>query len=86
MGWAIFYMFVVLKIPVVAAIWLVWWAAKQTPEDAPQAPGGGGAPRRDHPRPGPPKPPRRGPHADPAPQPPPRVRVHAGAPDRIHRA
>ena len=25
------YLFVVLKIPIIAAIWLVWWAVKQEP-------------------------------------------------------
>ena len=39
-GWTIFYMVVILKIPMVAALWLVWWAIKQEPE-----PGGGGRAR-----------------------------------------
>ena len=30
-GWTILYMVVILKIPMVAALWLVWWAIKQEP-------------------------------------------------------
>ncbi len=32
--WPIFFLLVVLKIPVFAGIWLVWWASHQTPDDA----------------------------------------------------
>lgn len=81
MGWAFVYMFVILKIPVVAAIWLVWWAAKEAPEPAGDTDSGGGG-HRDHPRPRRPRPPRRGPHAEPPPPAPSRVRAHA----QIHRA
>lgn len=85
MGWAFFYMFVILKIPLIAAIWLVWWAVKQDPETAPDTGrGDDGGNGRDHPRPRPPRPPRRGPHADPLPQPPSRVRAHARPLDRTH--
>lgn len=83
MGWVYLYMFVILKIPVVAAIWLVWWAAKE-PEQATDHEDGGGS-DRDHPRdPLHPRPPRRGPHAEPPPRPPERVRVRAAPPDRVH--
>jgi hypothetical protein len=30
-GWTIFYMVVILKIPMIAALWLVWWAIKAEP-------------------------------------------------------
>ena len=30
--WPIFFLLVVLKIPVLGAIWLVWWASQATPE------------------------------------------------------
>ena len=30
-GWTIFYMVVILKIPMIAALWLVWWAIKSEP-------------------------------------------------------
>ena len=85
MGWAFFYMFVILKIPVVAAIWLVWWASKEPEAWKDGATGGGGGgTRRDHPRPRPPRPPRRGPHAEPPPKPPSRVRAQARPLDRTH--
>lgn len=59
--WPIFFLLVVLKIPVLGSLWLVWWAAKQ--HDEPEAAAdedGGGFKRR--PRPKMPKGPRRGPH------------------------
>ncbi len=31
-GWTLFYMIVILKIPMIAALWLVWWAIKQEPD------------------------------------------------------
>ena len=30
MGWTMLYLFVFLKLPIVAACWIVWWAVKQT--------------------------------------------------------
>jgi hypothetical protein len=71
---------VVLKIPIVALLWIVWWAIRATPE--PAAPGGeGGIKDRPHPR-HPRTPPRRGPrrrdpHGAPLPPSPPRVRTTA---------
>lgn len=44
-GWTLFYMIVILKIPMVAALWLVWWAIKQEPEPE-EATGGDRGPRR----------------------------------------
>jgi hypothetical protein len=75
-----------LKIPLVALLWLVWWAIRQTPDEAEQPHGGDGGsriddpPRRTHPRR-----PRRGPHGDPAPVAPPRTRttvVRSRTPER----
>jgi hypothetical protein len=60
--WAIFFLLVVLKIPVFAALWLVWWASK-TPDpetDAAGGDGGGGFNRRPR-QPILPRGPRRGP-------------------------
>jgi hypothetical protein len=77
MGWTMFFLFVALKVPLLALCWLVWWAIHQVPEEWEQPGGDGGAKRRPHP-PGPlRRPPRRGPHGDPAPLPPPRVRTVA---------
>jgi hypothetical protein len=76
MGWGFVWMMVVLKIPVVALLWLVWWAVRQTDAEVEIPPDGGGSDRDPH-RGGPrrPRPPRRGPHAEPAPRAPSRVRV-----------
>jgi hypothetical protein len=59
------YLFVFLKLPILAACGIIWWAVRQEP-DTDQAPSDGGTPRRPrpHPRPKHPRPPRRGgPHA-----------------------
>jgi hypothetical protein len=86
MGWAFFYMFVILKIPIAGALWLIWWATREPePEEHPSSDGDGGARRHRHPRGKPPPLPRRGPHAEPPPLPPQRVRVVAGKQlDRTH--
>jgi hypothetical protein len=66
----------VLKIPLAALIWLVWWAVKQEPEPAATRDEDGGIKRHPvHPRKPFPRHPRRGPHGDRAPLPPPRVRT-----------
>jgi hypothetical protein len=73
--WAIFWLGLVLKIPIVALLWLVYWAIRQEPlPEAPPA-DGGGSDRHGGPLPRHPTPPRRGPHAEPPPQSPKRVRV-----------
>jgi len=77
MGWTMFYLFVMLKLPIIAAIWLVWWAVKQEPdpsEEDVRDDGGAGKRQRPHPIPRLPRNPRRGPHGEPAPVAPPRVR------------
>jgi hypothetical protein len=59
--WAIFFLLVVLKIPVLGSIWLVWWACKSVEEpDGAEDSGGGSGHRR--PQPKLPRGPRRGPH------------------------
>ena len=78
MDWTFLYLMVGLKIPLLAALWLIWYAVREPEEE--QAPdedrgGRGGGP---HPRNRPPKPPRRGPHAEPPPPAPLRVRVARG--------
>ena len=47
-GWLpIFFLLVVLKVPVFGALWLVWWASKAPPvEDAAEDSGGDGFNRR----------------------------------------
>ena len=73
------WMFVVLKLPVLAALALIWWAIQEPdPADTPADEEDGGNQRaRPHPRGSGPRPPRRGgPHALP-PAAPPRVRAPA---------
>jgi hypothetical protein len=65
-----------LKVPIVALLYLVWWAVKDPPVQT--ADEDGGSPDRDsrpHPRDRPPHPPRRGPHGPPEPAAPARMRV-----------
>jgi hypothetical protein len=73
------WMMVILKIPIVALLYLVWWASK-SPEPVDPEPALIPNDREpDHPRfPRRPCTPRRGPHADPMPASPPRVRVIRG--------
>ena len=75
------YLFVVLKLPILAACWLIWWAVHQEPDYDDSDDGGGGKPR-PHPAPVLPHSPRRGPHREAAPSAPPRIRAAAGA-DRL---
>jgi hypothetical protein len=74
----VIWMAVILKIPIAALLWLVWWAAKE-PEPliaVDEDEGGSKRPERPH-GPRPTRPPRRGPHSG-APLPsPPRVRTRA---------
>jgi hypothetical protein len=70
------YLMIALKIPIAALLYLVWWAIKQTPDNAADGQGDGGSrrPVPPHPRRPLPRRPRRGPHGAPAVAPPPRVR------------
>ena len=72
------WLMLVLKIPIAALLWLVWWASKAP---APQEPEPAVVDRRSlHGPPGPwprhPRPPRRGPHAEPLPRAPARTRAY----------
>jgi hypothetical protein len=59
--WPIFFLLVVLKIPVLGALWLVWWASKPVVEPD-GAEGTDDGFRRWRPEPIRPRDPRRGPH------------------------
>ena len=74
-AWGIVWLAVALKVPIIALLYLVWWAIKDPPEQAIDE--DGGSHERDplHPRDRPPHPPRRGPHGPPEPVSPARVRV-----------
>ena len=64
--WAIFWLAVILKIPIVALLTIVWWAIRAEPEPVTGRDDGEGGSRR-------------GPHADPPPAAPDRMRVtHRG--------
>lgn len=56
----IFFLLVVLKIPVLGALWLIWWASKMPQEDGTAEEGGDGF-NRWRPQPLIPRGPRRGP-------------------------
>ena len=78
--WGIFWLAVIMKLPIALLLWIVWWAVKDPPlPDAGEGQGGGSDRQPPpHPRDRHPRPPRRGPHADPSPASPQRVRA-AGA-------
>ncbi|MEA2479822.1 MAG: hypothetical protein QOJ07_1744 [Thermoleophilaceae bacterium] len=87
MGWAFFFMMVILKIPLGALIYIVWRAIKDVPEPAGEGGEDRDVRRRDprHPRPEHPRKPRRGgPHALPQPTPPKRIRALGKRLERSH--
>lgn len=59
--WPIFFLLVVLKVPVLGALWLVWWASQPAPE-ADGAEDSDGGFKRWRPQPTRPRGPRRDPH------------------------
>jgi hypothetical protein len=65
MGWTMLYLFVFLKLPILGACYIVWWAVHQTGDEEEVTPSGGGSPKPRqpyrHPRtPRNPRKPRRG--------------------------
>jgi hypothetical protein len=87
MGWTMLYLFVFLKLPILALFYIVWWAVRQDTDPARE--GGDGGSRREakplpHPHPKLPRTPRRGPHGDPLPLPPPRVRTVSARARQTH--
>jgi hypothetical protein len=71
----------VLKIPIAALLYLVWWASKAPAPEDPEPARVDSRPIHgpDRWRPRHPRPPRRGPHAEPPPRTPSRVRAHGRA-------
>ena len=51
MGWTMLYLFVVLKIPIAALAYIVWWAIKQEPDPDEDVRDDGGTKKRPHPVP-----------------------------------
>ena len=77
--WAVFWLAVVLKIPIAALLWIVWWAVREPPLPNVGDNDDGGSDRHPgHPRLRPPRPPRRGPHRKTETRPPARVRTVRG--------
>jgi hypothetical protein len=72
------WMFMVLKVPIIAALLLIWWAVQEPEPTVDEDDGGSRCPRDPEPRPRRPRPPRRGPHAAPPPPAPARVRATRG--------
>lgn len=77
MTWTFIWMAVVLKIPIVALLWLVWWAVREEPQPTADGRTEGGGDDGHPPSPRKPRPPRRGDHAEPAPLPPARIRARS---------
>jgi hypothetical protein len=76
--WGFLWIMFALKIPLIALLWLVWWAIKNVDEPEPDTSGEDGGtkvPPRPHPRRRPRWPRHRGPHGAPPLPPPPRVRT-----------
>jgi len=76
--WTFVYLMVVLKLPIIALLWIVWWAVRSEPESGEEGQGGDGGQRvkaRRHPHKPFPRRPRRGPHGDPPLPAPPRTRA-----------
>jgi len=77
--WTFIWLMVVLKLPIAALLYIVWWAIRAEPDPAAGEDDGGIRPDPER-GPRPPRRPRRGPrHAVPVPAAPPRVRAPAVA-------
>jgi hypothetical protein len=79
-AWTFVWLFLILKIPIVALFLLIRWAVREPdPEPEPRGDGGIGPRSRPlhphHPRSRLPRSPRRGPHAEPTPAAPRRIRT-----------
>jgi hypothetical protein len=72
------WMFIVLKVPIVAALLLIYWAVQEPEPTLGEDDGGSRRPRDPKPRPKRPRSPRRGPHVSPPPSAPARVRIARG--------
>jgi hypothetical protein len=85
-AWGFIWIMLVLKIPLVALLYLVWYAIKAEPEPVGEQDDDGGIGQPDPQDPhGPGRPRRRGPHGDPVVPPPPRTRTTVRARDRAPR-
>jgi hypothetical protein len=88
-SWTFVYLMLALKIPIIALLWIVWWAIKSEPEPVDERRDDGGIkrpPLRPHPRKPFPRRPRRGPHGDPSPPSPARTRAVVARARPLHPA
>lgn len=84
--WGFLWVMVALKLPLVALLWLVWWAVRAEPEPEGRSDDDDGGIRGPHQRrPQPPDPRRRGPHGDPVVPAPPRTRTVVRSRERAER-
>jgi hypothetical protein len=84
-AWGFIWIMLILKIPLVALLWLVWYAVRATPEPITadeDDDGGIGKPHPHGPR-GTDRPRRRGPHGEPLVPAPPRTRTPATSRERL---
>jgi hypothetical protein len=72
------WMLVILKLPIVAALLLIWYAVQEPEPSNDEGEGGSKVSLDPSPRPDRPRPPRRGPHATPPKPSPERIRVAKG--------
>jgi hypothetical protein len=86
--WGFLWLMFALKIPIIALLWIVWWAVRSEPDIEKQGDGGDGGIKRKPPHPRRPFPrrPRRGPHGAPAPPAPPRTRSVVARAKRVDPA
>jgi hypothetical protein len=86
--WGFLWLMFALKIPIVALLWIVWWAVRSEPdtENQPGGDDGGSKYKPPHPRRPFPRKPRRGPHGDPALPAPPRTRSVVARAKRVDTA
>lgn len=79
------FLMVVLKLPIAALFYIVWWAIRAVPEPEQGSDGDGGSMAPRHPRAPRPQRPRRGPHGDPPLDAPARTRTTVAAGRRVER-
>jgi hypothetical protein len=84
--WGFLWIMLALKIPLVALLWLVWWAVRAEPDPESSSDDDDGGIKRPHERPPQPSGPRRrGPHGDPVIPAPPRTRTDVRSRERLSR-
>lgn len=78
MDWGFIWIMFILKLPLFALLYIIWWAIRDAPDPAQAEDQEGGSKDPRLPRPAGPTAPRRGPHGEPAVPPPSRARTTTG--------